>query len=225
MRERKRPTKFSDYEVNYTTNDAIVAEFNSFDVESMRSGDHWYPHSTAIVKSILRKSGKVEMVEEPIMIIHADVIKKVCEKGGLSAALSHLTKLSKVLGMAKVVPFESFLEILKQRINIGFNSPSDVCSVMNACKILDLDCSFRCLDLRDLVVAYNDKFMDYFPPEKKVPAPGRCGSLQDLIRFIRDDISFVQTHTGTEDVQLNNELLEFIVKTLSCKPPSFYPAT
>lgn len=225
-RERRRPRWLGDYEVKYTTNDAVIFEFNSLDVESMYS-DAWYPHSSAIVRSVIRKSGKVEMVEEPLMIIHADVIKKVCEKGGLSAALAHLTKLSEVLGSAHVISFEKFLEMVKTRKNVCFNAPSDIKSINNACKILDIQetSSDLFIDLRDLVIKYNDSFMQYFPKGKMIPAPGTHASLQELIRFIRDDLKFKQTHTGTEDVHLNNELLQFIVKDLSCKPLTCDPAS
>lgn len=226
MRERRRPRWLGDYEVRYTTNDAALFEFNSLDVESMHS-DAWYPHSSAIVRSVLRKSGRVETLEEPIMIIHADVIKKVCESGGLSAALAHLTKLSEVLGTARVMPFEDFMKLVKARKNVCFNAPADFNSIARACKLLGTDGPDPkdFMDLRDLVVQHNDSFMAYFPEGKQIPAPGKYASLQELVRFIRDDLKFVQKHSGPEDVLLNNELLEFIVRTLSCKPPSCAPAS
>lgn len=227
MRERRRPKWLGDFEVTYTTNDAVVFDFNSLDVECMYA-DSWYPHSSAIVHSVLRKSGKVEMVEEPVMIIHADLIKKICEKGGLSAALAHLTKLSEVLGTARILPFEEFLKIVKSRPNVCFNSPADMKAIQNACRILNLEGAPETqhfVDLRDLVMKYNEVFMNYFPAGKQIPAPGTHASLQDLIRFIRDDLKFIQKHSGTEDVLLNNELLEFIVRVLSCKPPTFCPVT
>lgn len=230
MRTRSRPSKYSDYVVNYTTNDATLFEFLSVDMESFRAGadNKWYPHSSAICKAALKKSGRIEIISGPYMYIHYDVILKSYEKlHGPTSSCAHLLKVTQAHAEnAKVCAFEDFLSLIKNETIVGFNVHADVSVITNACALLGLTFTPKNLiDLRDLVAVHNNVFLDFFPPGKMIPAPGPYASLQELIRFVRDDLKFVQKHWGSEDVLLNIELMEFMTRTLSCNIPTSSPAT